>query len=217
MARSPGGGSSGGAGQRRVRRYSRIVRAMKVALPLAAVALVAAIFLSVRDRGDLTDLFTPEELATLGAGLKLDNPRFAGVTSKGEAFAVQADWALPDSAMPTVVELAHPRGEIELTDGRKLTASAQGGRLLRQEKKLVLEGDVVLDSSDGYHMETALVEFDLEGKAAHAPGPVSGTGPRGRITAGSLRAEAGDEPGEPGKIWFENRVRLVFIPGEDGK
>jgi hypothetical protein len=66
-------------------------------------------------------------------------------------------------------------------------------------------------------METARVEFDLEGKTARAPGPVSGTGPRGLIEAGSLRAEAGTGAGEPGKIWFENRVRLVFSPGEGEK
>lgn len=212
-----GNGLSDSAEQRQVRRYSRAVLWMKMALPLAALALVAAIFLSARDKGDLSDLFSAEELATLGAGLKLDNPRFAGVTSRGESFAVQADWALPDSAMPEVVELERPRGEIELADGRKLTASARTGKMLRREKVLVLQGDVVLDSSDGYHMKTARVEFNLDGKTAYAPGPVSGTGPRGRIEAGSLRAEAGDESGEPGKIWFENRVRLVFSPGEGEK
>ena len=37
-----------------------------------------------------------------------------------------------------------------------------------------------------------------------------------RLAAGSLRAEAGDKAGEPGKIWFENRVRLVFIPATSG-
>jgi lipopolysaccharide export system protein LptC len=211
------GGPDGGAGQRRVRRYSRAVRWMKVALPLAALALVAAIFLSARDKGELSDLFTAEELATLGAGLKLDNPRFAGVTGRGESFAVRADWALPDSAMPQIIDLERPRGEITLADGRRLTASARTGQMLRREKVLVLEGDVVLDSSDGYHMETARVEFDLEGKTARAPGPVPLTGPRGLIEAGSLRAEAGTGAGEPGKIWFENRVRLVFSPGEGEK
>jgi lipopolysaccharide export system protein LptC len=203
-----------GAGQRRVRWYSRLVRAMKVALPLGALALVAAIFLSTSDKGDLGDLFTAEELATLGAGLKLDNPRFAGVTGRGESYSVQADWALPDSAMPLRIDLEKPRGEVALEDGRKLTGNARTGQMLRLERRLILEGAVVLDTSDGYHMETERLELDLEGKAAHAPGPVSGTGPNGTIESGSLRFEAGSKAGGPGKIWFENRVRLVFSPGE---
>ena len=206
-----------GAGQRRVRHYSRLVRWMKVILPLAALALIGAIFLTARDKGDLTDLFSAEELATLGAGLKLDNPRFAGVTARGESFSVRADWALPDSALPTVVELEKPRGEIELADGRKLTASADSGTLRRKEKTLALQGSVAVDSSDGYHVTTGRLEFDLDGKTARAPGPLTGSGPRGSIEAGSMRAEAGPSGEDAGKIWFENRVRLVFIPATGGE
>jgi len=200
-----------GAG-RRVRAYSRAVAWMKVLLPLAAVALIAAIFLTARDKGDLTKIFTAEELVTLGAGLRLDNPRFAGLTEQGEPFAIRADWALPDSAMPRVIELARPEGEIEMSDGRTIAARAATGRMHREDKTLVLEGGVVLDTSDGYRIETELIEFDLGAKTANAPGPVSGTGPRGRIDAGSFRAAAGEDSIGGGQIWFENRVRVVLIP-----
>lgn len=210
-------------GQRRVRSYSRLVTWMKIALPLAAVGLVALLFLSMRDKGDLTELFTPEELATLGAGLKLENPRFAGVTSKDEPFALRAEWALPDSAVPTYIDLEHPSGEIRMADGRTVSATAVKARLNRIEKTLLLEGGVVLDTSDGYHVETERVEIDIDGETAIAPGPVSGSGPRGEIQAGSMRASSGtggktpdSGPDAGGQIWFENKVRLVFIPAKDG-
>jgi len=204
----------GSAGRRRVRNYSRVVAWMKVLLPLGAVALIAAIFVTARDKGDLTKIFTAEELATLGAGLRLDSPRFAGVTERGEPFAIRADWALPDSAMPRFIDLERPEGEIELNDGRTIAARAATGQMHRAEKILVLEGGVVLDTSDGYHVETEMVELDLDAKTAIAPGPVIGTGPRGQIHAGSFRAVAGEDSIVAGKIWFENRVRLVFIPGK---
>ncbi len=206
-----------GAGRRRVRTYSRAVAWMKVLLPLGAVALIAAIFVTARDKGDkgdLTTIFTAEELATLCAGLRLDNPRFAGVTEQGEPFAIRADWALPDSAMPRFIDLERPEGEIEMNDGRTVAATAAVGRMHREEKTLVLGGGVVLDTSDGYHVETDLIEIDLDAKTANAPGPVSGTGPRGQIDAGSFRAVAGEDSVGAGKIWFENRVRLVFIPAK---
>ena len=211
------GGIAGGADGRSVRRYSRAVRWMKVVLPLSAAALIAAIFLSAREKGDLTDLFTAEELATLGAGLKLANPRFVGVTSRGEPFAFRADWALPDSAMPRIIDLERPQGNIEMTDGRKISVRAATGRMLRVTELLVLRGGVVLDSSDGYHIETELLEFDLDTKTVTAPGPVTGTGPGGRIEAGSFRATAGSDGSLGNTIWFENRVRLVFIPDSAGK
>lgn len=199
---------------RRVRRYSRLVALMKVALPLGALALIAAIFLSARDRGELTDIFTPEELARLGAGLRLDNPRFAGVTPDGEAYVVRADWALPDSAMPRRIALERPRGEIELEDGRTISMAADEGELDRRAKTATLTGNVTTETSDGYRMATDRVELDFDRRSAWTPGAVTLEGPRGRIEAGTMRAEAGPEGLADGQIWFENRVRVVFIPAE---
>ena len=201
------------AGQRRVKAYSRAVAWMKVLLPLAAVAVIAVLFVSAQKPGDLTKIFTAEELVALGAGLRLDNPRFAGVTPEGEPFAIRAEWALPDGAMPRFVDLERPEGEIEMRDGRTLSAKADTGRMHREQKTLVLEGAVVLDTSDGYHIETGLLEIDLDAKTANGPGAVSGSGPSGQIEAGSFRVESGEDGAGDGKIWFENGVRLVLIPG----
>jgi lipopolysaccharide export system protein LptC len=197
---------------RSVRLYSRVVAWMKVLLPLGAVAVIAALFLSAQKPGDLTDIFTAEELITLGAGLRLDNPRFAGVTEQGEPYTIRADWALPDSAMPRMVDLERPRAEIEMKDGRTIAASAASGQMRREDKILVLEGGVVMDTSDGYQVKTELIEIDLAANTANGTGPVSGSGPRGELQAGSFRVSAGKRGERDGKIWFENRVRLVFIP-----
>jgi len=199
-----------------VRRYSHAVAWMKVLLPLGAVAVIATLFLSAQKQGDLTDIFTTEELITLGAGLRLDNPRFAGVTEQGEPYAIRADWALPDSAMPRLIDLERPKAEIDLKDGRTITASAATGRMHREEKMLVLEGGVVLDTSDGYHVETGLIEIYLASNTTNGPGPVSGTGPLSEIQAGSFRSSAVKGGAHNGQIWFENRVRLVFIPDQGG-
>lgn len=219
-----------GAGRRRVRTYSRLVAWMKVVLPLAALAVISALFLSAQKTGDLTEIFTAEELVTLGAGLRLDNPRFAGVTEQGEPFAIRAEWALPDSAMPRFIDLERPQGEIEMKSGRTIAAHSATGRMHREKKILVLQGGVVLDTSDGYHVETDEVEIDLHAETAFGPGPVVGTGPSGQIDAGSFRAATGRGQGSgpkggpegsaigDGQIWFENRVRVVFIPArESGK
>ncbi len=196
----------------RVRFYSRIVAWMKVLLPLAAVAVISALFLSAQKESNLSEIFTTEELLTLGAGLRLDNPRFAGVTENGEPFAIQADWALPDSAMPRIIDLENPEGEIEMSDGRTFAARSATGRMHRKQKILVLGGGVVLDTSDGYHAETELLEIDLGAETAMSPGPVSGTGPAGQIDAGSFRATTGAIGVGGRTIWFENKVRLVLIP-----
>ena len=73
-AKRAGRGLRLGIGRRRhVRFYSRIVAWMKVLLPLAAVAVISALFLSAQKESNLSDIFTAEELLTLGAGLRLDS------------------------------------------------------------------------------------------------------------------------------------------------
>jgi lipopolysaccharide export system protein LptC len=217
MAGNPARGTAtDGAGRRRVQAYSRIVAWMKVVLPLAAIAVISALYFASQKESDLTEIFTAEELLTLGSGMRLENPRFVGVTEQGEPFAIRAEWALPDSAMPRFIDLERPEGEIETSAGRTIAVQSETGRMHREEKVLVLKGVVVMDTSDGYHVETDEVEIDLEANTAVGPGPVRGTGPSGEIEAGSFRADAAPENAEGeaggGTIWFENGVRLVFIP-----
>ncbi|MBK0400558.1 LPS export ABC transporter periplasmic protein LptC [Limibaculum sp. M0105] len=202
--------------QRSVRRHSVIVRWMKVLLPLAALVLVGLIFLQGRDRGSVQDLFTAEELARLGAGLRLEQPRFAGVTEGGDPYVVTADWALPDKAMPEEIELENPKGELNLRDGRQVTATALTGMMRRTARTLTLTGDVLILSSEGHRIEADELLIDFGNRRASTPGPVHGTGPEGSIDAGRFHAEAGEGGLSQAHIWFENRVRVLFIPSQDG-
>lgn len=200
---------------RRVRLYSRLVRLMKIALPLAAVAGIGLYYLSSRESSDLEEIFSAEELATLGAGLKLDSPSFSGVTERGEPFAIRADWAVPDSAMPTYIDLEHPSGEIELGGKRTVKVASATGRLHRSELVLVLKDGVTIDTSDGYHIETDRLHFALRSQATYAPGGINAMGPSGSIEAGSMRIVPADpEAGAGTQIWFENRVRVVLSPAD---
>lgn len=184
----------------------------KITLPIGAIVLVALIFLTGRERGDITDLFTPAEIATLGAGLKLERPRFAGALDSGEPYVVSADWALPDTAVPNIIALGRPVGRVTLSGERQIDARADAGELSRLAQTVRLTGAVTIDSSDGYHVETAELRIDMGAKTAMTPGPVRATGPRGSLEAGSFRmATPGADP-KAAQIWFENRVRVVFIP-----
>lgn len=202
--------------QRQVRRHSLVVRGMKILLPVGALVLVALIFMQGRERGSIEDLFTAEELARLGAGLRLEQPRFAGLTDGGDPYVVTADWALPDQAMPEEIALERPRGEIRLDDGREVTATAATGLMRRSAQTLTLTGDVVILSTEGQRIETDELLIDFGQKRASTPGPVRGSGPEGSIEAGRFHAEAGEGGLSDAHIWFENRVRVLFIPSRDG-
>ena len=204
---------AGGTGrQAALGRYSRRVRWMKIALPLGALVLVVAIFLAGRSSAPPSGLLTPEEIATLSAGLRLDNPRFAGRMESGEPFILRAVSAQPESAMPDVIRLAAPDGELTLEDGRLLTARADSGVMHRSAERLRLDGGVLIRSSDGYRFESERLVVHLGTRGAESPVPVRGTGPSGSIEAGRMRVVDGERGTGAARSCLEDGVRVVFIP-----
>ena len=201
--------------QARVQRYSRIVRRMKVALPLGALLLIAMIFMFGRERATVIDIEEAADAVALGAGLRLDNPRFAGVTEEGDPFVVTADWALPDGASPDRVDLEKPVGELHLPDETVVTVHAATGEFFRDKERLNLAGAVVLETSTGYRVETPRVEIDLDARAAVAPERLRATGPRGGIEADRLRVNRGAGNGDA-TLRFEGDVRLTWQPDQGG-
>ncbi|MEM6489932.1 MAG: LPS export ABC transporter periplasmic protein LptC [Pseudomonadota bacterium] len=198
--------------QRHARRYSRFVRIAKWLMPVAAIAVLASIFLTGHERGGVEALLSAEEAARLGAGLRLDRPRLAGVTKGGEPFVVVADAALPDGPMPDEIALEAPQGRLMLSDGRTLSAVAESGVARRGAQTLTLDGGVTISTSDGYRFETDTLTLDMGAKGAATDVPVLGTHPRGRIEAGSMRITSPTGALGAATVLFEGGVRVLFTP-----
>ncbi|MEM9138672.1 MAG: LPS export ABC transporter periplasmic protein LptC [Pseudomonadota bacterium] len=195
-----------------VRQYSTAVRWMKVLLPVAAIALIVLIFLTGTDRQAVVTPSVGTQTAALAAGLKLDNPRFAGVTDDGDPFMVTADWALPDGAMPDRIDLEQPKGEMRLGSGTTLKMRADTGQMLRTDEHLDLVGGVELTTSDGYVARADRVELDLDQKTITVPGQVNAEGPRGRIRADSMRATRAAPDARDVTMHFSGNVRMTLLP-----
>ncbi len=215
-ARRGGFGSTlGGAERAAVSRYSRRVRWMKVLLPVAALGLVAAIFVAGRTAETGQALLSAAEIAALGAGLRVDTPRIAGRTDDGSPFILRADWAEPDGVAADKVRLERPSGELTLADGRRLEGKAAEGRLQRAEGQIWFDGGVELATSDGYRFETERLRLLFSRREAESPGPVFAEGPSGSIAADTMQitqtAPAAGGPAES-RIVFQGGVRVLFIP-----
>ncbi len=202
----------GGAERAAVDRYTRRVRWMKRLLPVAAAALVGAIFVAGRGPEEPVGLLSAEEMARLSAGLRLDNPRIAGRTDGGEPYFLAARTAAPDGPVPDRIALDAPAGEITLSDGRLLEGRAESGLLLREAGRMTFEGSVVIESSDGYRFRSERLEVLLKSREAESPGPVAGDGPRGSIEAGRMEVLSDPAAAGASRILFHDGVRVVFIP-----
>ncbi|TVQ57456.1 MAG: hypothetical protein EA355_04410 [Rhodobacteraceae bacterium] len=190
------------------RRAARIAL-LKIALPLTALALIAAVFVFPRDR--LTQGLSVDRVAvSMIDGLRLDRPRFTGETSDGRPFTVTADWALPDGPDPESVRLGPVEGRVEAQEGLRVTLSAGGGELRPNARTLRLQDGVSLVSSDGHRLTASAALADLDAGALTAEGPVFGDGPLGSVESATMRAA---RRAEGDYIWFEGGVRVVIRPG----
>ncbi|MGF1660519.1 MAG: hypothetical protein ACFCUS_13920 [Rubrimonas sp.] len=190
------------------RTRQRVVGLLKIALPLGALALVAAIFLF--PRADLGESIGFADLDfDLRDGLQVNAPRFSGRDRDGRPFAVSADWARPDRPDPERVTLGPVRGEMALEAQGLLTLEAGGGEMRPKTDRLLLSDGVALATSEGWRLRAASADLDLREAALSAEGPVRGEGPGGEIDAAKLRAEQGPD----GYIvWFEGGVRVRIDP-----
>ena len=195
-----------------IRQYSAVVRWMKVVLPIGALVLIGLIFVQGDDRGAVIDMQSAADAAILGAGLTLENPRFAGTTEDGQPFIVTAKSALPDGAVPNRIELDQPSGEVRLGDGMILTVTATSGEMFRKDELLHLNGDVTLVTSNGYRAETETVELDIAAKSAVVPHRVHAVGPRGGISADRMEVSQATGAKRLLNALFEGNVKVVFQP-----
>lgn len=191
---------------------SRLVRLLKVALPLAAVGLAAAVFLTQRGGRDGLSM-TGVDFGESG-GLRLNSPQFTGRTPDGQPFSVTAEWALPDGPDPETVELGPLTGEIRLSPERTVHISADGGVAHPKKETLRLSGDVALRSTEGYELVVETADLDVGNRSLTAEGPVRGKAPFGDLVAGSMRAAQVEETNY---IWFEDRVRVRIDPARAPK
>lgn len=191
------------------RRYSRFVGLMKVALPVAALALIAAVV--AWPGGDAS---RPGALPISFANIKIDptgltmkSPRFVGVDNQGQAYTVTADEAVQDKADAERVDLTNPEAEITLTDRGWFHLQSQTGVIYPKTNIIDLSGDVSLYSSEGWEAHGTAVTANMEEGTAHSDQPVTGQGPAGTLSADRFEAWNGGK-----NLRFLGNVRMTVMP-----
>jgi len=147
-----------------VRRHSRIVRIMRVAIPVAVVAGLAGV--------SLVTYFNPlrmlntlpidiSDLVVSGTKVTMEQPRLSGFTRDARAYELTADAAAQDLTKPDIVELRNIHAKVEMQDKTTMQLSAVTGIYDTKAETLRLERNIVLSSSNGYkgRLSVALVDI----------------------------------------------------------
>ena len=192
--------------------WSRIVVFLKIALPLSALGLLSTLFLPSRSIDPRTTLpFSQKEVEARARGQQMTALTFAGATVEGHLISLTADSAGPDSLDANTINTEHPAAVIKMSDGTQILLRANSGQVNEPGNTAHLTGNVELASTAGYTVNseditTALTRLDLL-----SPGPVTGSGPPGRFSAGKMILSTNRETGAATML-FTDWVHLIYEP-----
>jgi lipopolysaccharide export system protein LptC len=171
-------------------KYSQFVGLMKRALPIAAVAIVAAVLVySFLPRPSDRITVTAQRLGLLKNDLTMIKPKLTGADDDGNPFVVTAEVAIQDPKNLHHVRMQKIEADITMDDGRWINANANNGFFDMDVGTLNLTSDIAVFSDSGYEIHTSRVDIDMKKGLYHGPVTVTGHGPGGAFRADSFTME----------------------------
>lgn len=137
---------------RAARRHSRLVRFLRIALPLAVVFITVGM--------SLLTWFNPlrmlatlpvnvDDLVVSGSKITMEQPRVNGFTKDQRAYEFTAKAAAQDLTKPDIVELKSINAKVEMQDKSTMTMIADTGVYDTKKETLQLVGNILLTSTNG--------------------------------------------------------------------
>ncbi|MBV1897323.1 MAG: hypothetical protein KUG70_12740 [Rhodobacteraceae bacterium] len=195
-------------------RYSRMVAIFKVLLPLAALGLLATVFLFSRNMNPTATIpFADNEIAERLRDRQVTAPVYSTRTADGDEISVTAAQASPSisGAPATAIDL---RASLLTPVGLRIDLSSKNGTVDFFAKRATFQGDVEISTTTGYVLETALLNTSLDSVDADSPGDVTGNSPFGQLSAGNMTIRTEIDTGTV-HILFNDGVKLVYTPETD--
>ena len=112
------------------RRHSRVVRILRIAVPLSVsfVFVVVALVTYLNPLRLLTKLpINVDNLVVSGTKVTMEQPHLSGFTSDARAYELTADTAAQDMTKPDMIELRNIRAKVEMQDKSKMELTAISG------------------------------------------------------------------------------------------
>lgn len=194
-------------------RYSKLVAWLKIILPLIALAMLSTLFLVSRTIDPSQSIpYADVDVEDLARNQRIGSPTYTGKTLDGSAVLFRAEVVRPEAASSTRVLAEKPSARIDLPTGKSVELAAKAGYFDRAQQVASLDGEVLVETSDGYRLATDHAETRLDLTLMRTAGSVTGEGPLGDLKAGQVTLEQVDDGSYV--LRFENGVNLVYRPGQ---
>ena len=191
------------------RRHSRVVRILRIAIPLAVVLGFAGIF-AITYLNPLRMLAKlPIDIGDLvvnGTKITMEHPRLSGFTRDQRAYELSADAAKQDLTKPDQIELRNIRAKVQMQDNSTMELSATAGIYDSKAETLKLDQNIVLSSTTGYRgqLSEALIDIRKGNVVSERPVAVE-------MLQGTLNASRLEIVDSGGLVRFDGGVNMTLM------
>jgi lipopolysaccharide export system protein LptC len=196
-------------------RHSRLVRALRIAVPAAVVlAMTAIIAVSIFNPFRMLLPKLPVDMGNLvvsGTKITMESPHLAGYTPDQRPYELWAKAATQDLTQPDHVDLSVLRAKVLMEDQTTVTLDARNGLFDTKQQLLDLQKDILLHSSTGYEARLSQAFVDIGKGNVSSDEHVDVKLLQGTLSADRLRITGGGEI-----VRFEGNVvmNLDNLPAE---
>src|SRR4030081_1783571 len=192
-------------------RHSRMVRALRIAVPAAVVLAMAAIVaVSVFNPFRMLLPKLPIDMGNLvvsGTKITMESPHMAGYTPDQRPYEVWAKTATQDVTDPDHVDLKTLRAKVLMEDRTTtITLDARNGLMDTRQQLLDLRKDIFLQSSTGYEARLSQAFVDIGKGTVTSEEHVDVKLLNGTLTSDKLRITGGGEV-----VRFEGNVVMKLV------
>lgn len=190
---------------RAARRHSRLVRLLRLAVPVMVVGAIGVTVLltyfnPLRMLGKLP--VNMDNLVVSGTQITMEKPRLSGFTHDSRPYELSAQTAKQDLTKPDLVELHNLHAKVQMQDKSTMLMSAATGLYDAKGETLKLRKDIVL-SSGQYEGHLSEATVDVRSGNVQSNEPVQLKMLQGQLDANRLEVlESGD------LVRFSNGVTL---------
>ncbi len=193
-------------------RYSRTVALLKVIFPLIALGILSTLFLISRALDTDTQIpFADKEIQDRLRDQQITGPFFSGSSPDGDRISFSADRLITLGGQVGTNRAETVRAQLESAAGATFVLTADLAELDIADDTALLSGDVSLESSAGYRINTDALTARVSALDITAPDGVQAIGPPGRLTAGKMRVFR-PKDAEATQMLFSDGVKLIYIP-----
>lgn len=197
---------------RAARQHSRVVRILRVAIPLAMVLGFGGAFLIAYLNPLRMLAKLPADIGNLmvsGTKITMEKPHLSGFTSDARAYELSADAAKQDLKKPDMIELHNIRAKLQLQDKSTLELTATAGIYDSKGETIKLDRNIVLSSSTGYRGLLSQAMVDVRKGHVVSERPVVIEMLQGTLNANRLEiVDSGD------LVRFDGGVKMHLMLGD---